>query len=168
MGCNGGWACYKKRIAFLSNWQNYEMPVLQITNQFLQKNYNRMEFYKKLQELKMKGCGPAYFTKVMQFFSEGSCYIMDAHLAKSIMLLWDEPTLIKMNQLKNSVENSNKNDSFVYEEFCIKLERLTELINNKTGQTYNPLEIEERLFSRGGRKPGKWKKYVQEYINEFQ
>ena len=49
---------------------------------------------------------------------------------------------------------TNQNTSLIYEEFCSKIDDLSKQINESGYKT------EEKLFSIGGRKKGKWRQYV--------
>ena len=98
------------------------------------------------------GLGPSFFTKLLYFFSpEVSFYIMDQWTAKSINLLTGKQ-IVKLSDTSPTRQNTG-ND---YNAFCEEVDAIAARIGC-AGH-----EAEERLFSRGGRKPGKWRKYVRE------
>ena len=100
---------------------------------------------------KLKGMGPAYFTKLICFVNpELKGYIMDQWTSKSINLLFEN----KIVALTNSGHVADKNSSAIYEEFCFKIEFLADLLNLK------PIDLEENLFSNGGVNKGKWRQFV--------
>lgn len=100
---------------------------------------------------KLKGMGPAYFTKLICFVNPSlKGYIMDQWTSKSINLLFKN----KIIALTNSGHVADKNSSAIYEDFCHKIEYLADLLNLK------PIDIEENLFSNGGINKGKWRKFV--------
>ena len=100
---------------------------------------------------KLKGMGPAYFTKLICFVNPSlKGYIMDQWTSKSINLLFEN----KIVALNNSGHVADKNSSAIYEEFCFKIEFLADLLNLK------PIDLEENLFSNGGINKGKWRQFV--------
>lgn len=100
---------------------------------------------------KLKGMGPAYFTKLICFVNPSlKGYIMDQWTSKSINLLFKN----KIIALTNSGHVADKNSSAIYEDFCLKIEYLADLLNLK------PIDIEENLFSNGGINKGKWRQFV--------
>ena len=100
---------------------------------------------------KLKGMGPAYFTKLICFVNPSlKGYIMDQWTSKSINLLFEN----KIVALTNSGHVADKNSSAIYEDFCQKIEYLAELLKIK------PIDLEENLFSNGGVNKGKWRQFV--------
>ncbi len=100
---------------------------------------------------KLKGMGPAYFTKLICFVNPNlKGYIMDQWTSKSINLLFEN----KIVALTNSGHVADKNSSAIYEDFCFKIEFLADLLNLK------PIDLEENLFSNGGINKGKWRQFV--------
>ncbi|TXI66527.1 MAG: hypothetical protein E6Q46_04985 [Flavobacterium sp.] len=100
---------------------------------------------------KLKGMGPAYFTKLICFVNPSlKGYIMDQWTSKSINLLFEN----KIISLTNSGHVADKNSSAIYEDFCFKIEFLADLLNLK------PIDLEENLFSNGGFNKGKWRQFV--------
>jgi hypothetical protein len=115
----------------------------------------RKEAYDLFAELrknkKLKGMGPAYFTKLICFVNPNlKGYIMDQWTSKSINLLFDN----KIVFLNNNGNVTDKNTAEIYEDFCIKIECLAELLK------LNPIDLEENLFSNGGINKGKWRQFV--------
>lgn len=100
----------------------------------------------------IRGLGPSFFTKLLYFFSpEPSFYIMDQWTAKSINLLTGRQ-IVKLSDSSPTRANTGNE----YNEFCEEVDAIAARIGC-AGH-----EAEERLFSRGGRKPGKWRKFVRE------
>ncbi|MBP9847897.1 MAG: hypothetical protein KBC58_00510 [Flavobacterium sp.] len=100
---------------------------------------------------RLKGMGPAYFTKLICFVNpELKGYIMDQWTSKSINLLFVNKTV----DLNNSGHVVDKNTAAIYEDFCLKIEYLADLLNLK------PIDLEENLFSNGGVNKGKWRQFV--------
>ncbi len=105
---------------------------------------------------KLKGMGPAYFTKLICFVNPNlKGYIMDQWTSKSINLLFDN----KIVSLNNAGHVADKNTAQIYEDFCIKIEYLADLLKLK------PIELEENLFSNGGINKGKWRQFVVDNWN---
>ena len=145
---------------FFSNWDNYENNLFQITQELKNQRLSRSWAYEKLKRMSMHGCRPAYYTKILFFFGNGNTYIMDQWTSKSIELLWttnDRIGIIFDNQ-RNYVQTNNH--SGIYEEFCNRVENLTLAINNQMNTNFTPNEVEEMLFSNGGRDRGDWRAFV--------
>ena len=120
--------------------------------------------YEAFSNLKLFQCGPAYFTKLMFFMSYeiNSCYIMDQWTARSINLLVDKE-LIKMRKSQNP-SPAKENDSEVYKSFCYAIEDLSEKISHKKGLKISPHQLEQLIFSRGGKgNKLQWRKYVEDF-----
>ena len=148
---------------FFGNWNNYEKDLDQIFENFKKNLYSRSWAYEKLKRMKMQGCRPAYYTKLLFFFGNGNTYIMDQWTSKSIELLWDVNDRIEIN-FDNQEYVHAKNHSGLYEEFCKRIEMLTLIVNNHAIKSYTPTEIEEMIFSNGesrGQITGAWRTYVQ-------
>jgi hypothetical protein len=100
--------------------------------------------------------GPAYFTKLICFVNPNlKGYIMDQWTAKSINLIFDN----KIVALNNSGHVTDRNNAAIYEDFCLKIEYLADLLNLK------PIDLEENLFSNGGVNKGKWRQFVVDNWN---
>jgi hypothetical protein len=105
---------------------------------------------------KLKGMGPAYFTKLICFVNPSlKGYIMDQWTSKSINLLFEN----KIVALTNSGHVADKNSSAIYEDFCLKIEFLADLLK------LQPIDLEENLFSNGGFNKGKWRQFVVDNWN---
>lgn len=115
----------------------------------------RVEAYELFKNLrknkKLKGMGPAYFTKLICFVNPNlKGYIMDQWTSKSINLLFDN----KIVALTNNGHVADKNNASIYEDFCLKIEYLADLLNLK------PIDLEENLFSNGGIDKGRWRQFI--------
>lgn len=95
---------------------------------------------------KIPGLGPAYFTKLLFFFSpETSSFIMDQWTTKPILLLSNK------NIIKHTNDGPSSNNTGVnYDLFCLIIEDLAKKVGCKSGE-----EMEQLLFSYGsiGKKP---------------
>lgn len=121
----------------------------------------RKEAYDLFQVLrknkKLKGMGPAYFTKLICFVNPNlKGYIMDQWTAKSINFLFENKNI----NLSKSGHVSDKNTADIYEDFCVKIEYLAEFLSIK------PIDLEENLFSNGGVNKGKWRQIVVDNWSE--
>ena len=105
---------------------------------------------------RIKGLGPAYFTKLLFFFSPKlDAYIMDQWTAKSINYLTD------LNLVAMEGDGvSSKNTGEDYNNYCEKVEALV-VEAGKNGETLTGEEMELRLFSHGGRPPGAWRSIIK-------
>lgn len=142
-----------------SSWSEWEPIASKIRNGEL----NRREAYNSFIELrklkKLKGLGPAYFTKIIYFLSkpESRGYIMDQWTARSSNLLLNAKlieltkAIVKSNKVSYFV--SDKNSAEAYEKFCLFIEQLAQV-----HQT-TPDLIEMSLFSQGYG-IGIWRNYV--------
>jgi hypothetical protein len=116
---------------------------------------SRKEAYELFFELrkgkKLKGMGPAYFTKLICFVNPNlKGYIMDQWTSKSINLLFENKTVF----LNNGGHVADKNTAEIYHNFCDKIEYLAQLLK------LNPIDLEENIFSNGGFNKGKWRQFV--------
>ena len=119
---------------------------------------------------KLKGMGPAFFTKLIFFLEPNhNGYIMDQWTARSMNLLrCDDNREIHLRRAGTRKNNNReyklfwvdpiKNNSAVYTDFCDDLECLARLLSKE------PEETEKIIFSRGGRwnNLGCWRRYVLE------
>jgi len=145
---------------FHSNIHDIERVVNKITND---EYLSRADIYNDFFKLDLKGCGPAYFTKIMFFFSKKfDCFIMDQWTSRSINLLLGKPLIKLDNQVtvnKRKYKNGQGNTGDVYEEFCNAVESLCEKIK-KTSRSITPDETEQLIFSRGGSEKAFWREYL--------
>lgn len=140
---------------------------------------NRSTAYAKFSELqhdgKLKGIGPAYFTKLIYFLmpnNPGSPrgYIMDQWVGCSInilneidVVLMDSSEMLKWTkngeiQPSSNYQVSNINTEKNYEAFCWQIE----LLAAEIGSPPNPDFTERLLMSKGGKTPLDWRAYVKE------
>ena len=136
----------------------------------------RAQAYERLKALraqgKLKGMGPAYFTKVIYFLAprcqpeRRSGYIMDQWAGSSVnlltgseMVLFDVTRTWKISRgrLEPSFEFfvSDENTSDDYEAFCSVMDRLACRFCLCVDQ------VDQALFSVGRPKPGTWREYVR-------
>ncbi len=118
-------------------------------------NLSRSEAYQVVKKLRTRGSlpglRPGYFTKLVFFLCpKHDGYVMDQWIAKSVNLICGE-ALIKLDGDFVSDDNSPQ----VYEQFC----QIIDTIGIALG--FGGPEVEERLFSKGGTKPGEWRRYVK-------
>lgn len=124
-------------------------------------------------EGKLKGAGPAYFTKLIYFLMprDGTAskagHIMDQWAGCSINVLTDREVVL-MNISKNwkraagpaipsyDFTVSDENTAANYEAFCCAIDRLAIRYN------INADQIDRALASDGGRNPKPWRKYVMD------
>ena len=143
---------------------------------------DRITAYDHFRELrkkkKLKGTGPAYFTKLIYFFTPCCTarmkmgYIMDQWAGCSINLLAAQEVVL-MNITKTwksrhdsldadlSFTVSDRNTAENYEEFCSKVDRLA----NSFG--FTPEKVDRELVSLGGKNPECWRKHVVEHRQRF-
>jgi hypothetical protein len=119
---------------------------------------NRMDAYEAFYSLriqdKLPGMGPAYFTKLICFLNPKlNGYIMDQWTAKSVNLLCDR-NVVSLS--KTGYVDSVKNEKWVYEEFCTIIDSVAYTLG------VNGIDVEESMFSSGGKKKGAWRKTVIE------
>lgn len=98
------------------------------------------------------GLGISYFTKIICFLNPAlNGFILDQWTGKSINFLWDQPLI----QISNFGWITDQNTPAIYEEFCNRIEILADNL------VCEPLLAEERIFSVGGRNPGRWRNYIK-------
>ncbi|WP_145928915.1 hypothetical protein OH491_11145 [Termitidicoccus mucosus] len=99
------------------------------------------------------GLGPAYFTKLLYFFSPTpDFYIMDQWTAKSVDLLTGN-WVVRM--AGNAVANYNKCGN--YKAYCEEIDHIAgQLGGGITGE-----QVEEMLMSKGGYNPWQWRSHVR-------
>jgi hypothetical protein len=134
---------------------------LQICNSIATGNICRDEAYRLFQSLReeglLSGMGPAYFTKLIYFLHPcHNGYIMDQWTASSINILINQNLI----NVTNAHHVQDSNTPVIYEKFCCIIEDLAMEINERTGLNLGAAEVEERLFSVGGRQKHHWRQYV--------
>jgi hypothetical protein len=122
---------------------------------------NREEAYARFYDLKkqnkLPGIGPAYYTKLVCFLNPKlNGYIMDQWTSKSVNLLCNKK-IVKLTS--TGFVDSLKNDAEVYRKFCEVIDKLS------VDLKMSGLDVEESMFSNGGKKKGKWRKVVVENWN---
>jgi hypothetical protein len=104
-----------------------------------------------LKEVRVPGLGPAYWTKLLYFFSPDTLfYIMDQWTAKSMNLLIGQ----QLVRLQGSAL-CNKNKAGNYQAYCEEIDEMAKILEIDGDQ------VEEMLMSKGGRHPQKWRAYVR-------
>lgn len=146
-------------IIFFGNYLNYGENLKKV---LCDRKINREEKFNKINNLNLKNCKTAYFTKLIFFFTandEKPGYILDQWTAKAVNLILCS-NIIKLD----SQGYVKKNDSKAYGFFCEFIESLFEEINKSNHKILNSKIIEEYLFDIGGKKNsiGKWRKYVKD------
>lgn len=126
----------------------------------------RREAYAQFQQLRRDhpgcGMGPAYYTKLI-FFAHPAHdgYIMDQWTSLGINLLVgpaEGPLVLLSSGLVNGARFDRVTDTNacdVYERFCSAVDQLASELG------LQPEQVEERLFSKGGRNAGEWRQYVK-------
>ena len=144
---------------------------------------NRKEAYERFSSLKrqgkLKGAGPAYFTKLIHFLMprngrRGPGWIMDQWAGCSINLLlgtelvlmdvtrkWKFSGRATQPKFKTDFTVSDVNTAERYEEFCRAVDCLADRFN------LCPDKADRPLVSAGGRNPEPWREYVMEHRHSF-
>lgn len=132
-------------------WEHRE-GFLPIIREMRNAKLTRGDAYRQFYSLgTIPGMGPAYYTKLIYFsLPSNDGYIMDQWTGKSVSLL----TNGRYPKVINGWISRDKNSPEVYESFCNTIDSIGALLN-KSGE-----EIEERMFSSGGRKKGSWRQYL--------
>jgi len=100
------------------------------------------------------GLGPAYWTKLLYFFSPTpTSYVMDQWTSKSVNLLTGRVVVPLVN---GSPAKNNPADC--YEEYCRVIDSMAVLLGLSGDQ------VEEKLMSRGGRNPAPWRAHVRRHF----
>lgn len=116
------------------------------------------QFHSLTQAKKMKGCGPAYYTKLLMFLPPNGKrgIIMDQWTARSVNLLTGKE-VVRMARNYGPTKTyrvAKENDASVYQEFCRLVAELAKVLNCSIEET------ELRLFSEG-RGKGRWRNYLK-------
>jgi hypothetical protein len=132
-------------------------PVLRIVEN-LRSNYysSRKKVFDVFKEERdngnLPGLGIGYFTKLICFLDTNlNGYIMDQWVSKSINLLTGQHIVYLTNGWVN-----DKNTSTNYENFCLKIDELANILN------CSGFEAEKRIFSIG-RGKGAWRNYLKKH-----
>lgn len=145
-----------------------------IVAQLRKGNLSRVESYEVFRRFRSDnprcGMGPAYFTKLIFFCRPDSDgYIMDQWTSLGVNLLFsvrekpvvDMTTTVYKRARTDTVSDRNTSDN--YETFCQCIDYLAVRLGVE-----KPEEVERWLFSRGGRSPAPWRRYVKEQRPPFQ
>lgn len=151
------WGGINRKHAFwaLENFKSWEYIIKEL-RQGLSSIEAYDEFY-HLRKKSLRGIGPAYYTKLIFFcHPKHDGYIMDQWTARSVNLLLDQSgDRIRLNKSKYFQGVSDCNDQSAYKKFCFDVKRLAKECGNR-----DPGQIEEALFSKGGRNKLDWRRYV--------
>lgn len=122
---------------------------------------SRKELFEYWRNEPITQLGPAYFTKVLFFFSppKAACYIMDQWTANSVNLLMNQ-RMIRACHLDNHSRCEDAGE--IYSRYCDIVDDIKNRLNPQSGS-----EAETALFSVGGKGKalGAWRKYVKENIH---
>lgn len=130
-------------------------PALEVVRTLRAGGLSRLAAYEQFRRLRtagaLPGVRPAYYTKLIFFCApRHDGYIMDQWTAKSVNLIAGRGLVA----FDYGGYVSDANDARVYDAFC----ELVEALAARDGRT--PEETEMRLFSRGGRRKGRWRQHV--------
>lgn len=122
-------------------------------------NLSREDAYRLFFDARIKGIGPAFYTKLIYFLrSKTNGYIMDQWTSKSVALLIK---CIKFKTDKNGILTQS-NTPETYELYCIAIEIIRDRIKNTIERPFIQAdEVEAMMFSNGGHKPWEWRRYVK-------
>ncbi len=115
-------------------------------------------------ENSIPGLGPSYWTKLIFFFSKlDNRYIMDQWTAKSINYLWDAAIV----PMSGDMPDANQCTGEIYERFCSCIDELAQIATTQRNEdrSWTGEQIEQRLFSVGGRRPGAFRKVIREWFS---
>lgn len=164
-------------------------PWLNVAKDIREGKLNRSDAFDQFKALqkdgKIKGMGPAYFTKLIYFLMPTTAgakprgYIMDQWVSCSVNILANKNIVLtdatqslvwngsKELKIKSSYLVSNQNTAENYENFCKYIEdiaainEIAHLGKNKSKGFPAAEDVTERLLmSEGGINPRKWRKYV--------
>lgn len=115
----------------------------------------RRDLYARFAAKPVGGMRAAYFTKLIHFATARSAepvgYIMDQWIAKSVNLICRRDVVA----LDPAGYVTPANDDRIYEQFC----QIVDAIAAELGVA--GAEAEERIYSRGGRRPAAWRAHVK-------
>ena len=170
----GGMRMDHRNMAFLSPHTN---SWLNVANAIRSGTLTRCEAYDAFSELRetkrLKGMGPAYFTKLIYFLMpRGKSnyppgFIMDQWAGCSINVLTGKPTVLmdSVGHWTGEGDTLRKAFTFIvsdcntgdhYETFCASIDALAEHYEQSGDQ------IDRALLSKGGRHPAKWRQYIKD------
>lgn len=117
---------------------------------------SRSALYARFAATSVAGMRAAYFTKLIHFASPPGAapigYIMDQWTAKSVNLIRRRTVVV----LDAAGYVQPVNDDAAYEAFCQAVDAIGGHLQ------IGGAEAEERIYSRGGRRPAPWRAYVKQ------
>jgi hypothetical protein len=121
--------------------------------------FNRIEAFALLQKAKrqreLQGLGISFYTKLLHFFRpDGDAYILDQWTAKSMVLLLGNNSPVVLHGDLPCPQTSPRH----YEEYCLEIEQVAKYFK------WSGADVETGLFSKGGKKPNRWRKYVKTHF----
>lgn len=134
-------------------WKNSE-KIAALIEKLRDKNLSREDCYDLfMRENMIPYLGPSYFTKLIYFFSQWEdVYIMDQWTGKSVNLL-KGCKVVKLYGSSPLRSNTVSN----YKAFCSEINNMAQLLG-VSGD-----EVEQMLFSWGGKSPQPWRRYVKKH-----
>ena len=148
--------------------QHWEPIAEEIRSGSLSYHAGYEKFFELTRAKKIKGCGPAYYTKLLFFLPPKELprgIIMDQWTARSLNLLMQRE-VVKLLPTGSDFRVSTENSVEVYESFCKLVAELCENIFGDTSPD-NLEHTEMRMFSNGGRQKEPWREYVSSSLNQF-
>lgn len=155
----GGMSVRNGRLALRAPRTMMEL-VRQIRHSILDRADDYARFYRARREGSMIGIGPAYYTKLLFFIRpKQDSYILDQWTARSIHVLTGSCKFPRVAKLPgNQARVSDSITPQQYEKYC----RIVDIIAGHAGpMRWTGADVEERLFSEGGRAPKPWREYVK-------
>jgi hypothetical protein len=155
----GGMSVRNGRLALRAPRTILEL-VGQIRYSVLDRADDYERFYRARREGSMNGIGPAYYTKLLFFIRpDQDSYILDQWTARSIHVLTGSCEFPRVARLpRNQARVPDTITPQDYEKYC----RIVDVIAGHAGpMRWTGADVEERLFSEGGRAPKPWREHVK-------
>lgn len=143
-------------------WENKDRIIENINILRINHKLQRECAYNLFVKNKIPGLGSSYWTKLIFFFYfNKDKYIMDQWTAKSINYLWGGPIV----PMSGDILNTKKFTGTIYKNFCECIDELALIATNRQneGRRWTGEQIEQRLFSAGGKNPGDFRKLIREF-----
>lgn len=155
----GGMSVRNGRLALREPRRILEL-VRQIRHSALNRADDYDRFYRARQEGSMNGIGPAYYTKLLFFIRrDQDSYILDQWTARSIYILTGSCEFPRVAGLPGN--RARVSDAITPQDYE-KYGRIVDVIAGHAGpMRWTGADVEERLFSEGGRSPKPWREYVK-------
>lgn len=140
-------------------WAKRE-AIRQILERISTEELPRSARYELFRNPGISGLGPAFFTKLLYFFSPPEaalCPIMDQWTVKSVLLITAQTggNVVRFSPNENGgIWITHQNTGENYERFCQAVEAIADRCSMPVSAT------EEKLFSVGKPNPGKWRSIV--------